>query len=116
VPRSDCLKLDTEIRFADLNAQESFATLAFTPRRILELGPRPISARSVKGQNGPRTATARAPCDDPPTEWNRQFEALGLIPEELQRRPKSPNNGRPKAEIAGTLTKNNGKQKRALSS
>jgi hypothetical protein len=33
-----------------------------------------------------------------------------------QRRPKSPNNGRPKAEITGTLTKNKGKQKRALSS
>jgi hypothetical protein len=23
----------------------------------------------------------RAPWDDPPTEWNRQFEALGLNPE-----------------------------------
>src|SRR6266849_3661129 len=30
--------------------------------------------------------------------------------------PVHPNNGRPKAEIAGTLTKNKGKQKRALSS
>jgi site-specific DNA recombinase len=30
---------------------------------------------------------------DPPTEWSRQFEALGLNPEQLQRRPKVPNYG-----------------------
>jgi hypothetical protein len=47
---------------------------------------------------------------DPPTEWSHQFEVPGLNPEQPQHRLKIPNNGRPKAEISGTLTKKTSKE------
>src|SRR5258707_3812722 len=43
---------------------------------------------------------------DPPTEWSRQFEALGLNPERLQPRPKVPNYGGPKVGITGAVRSN----------
>src|SRR6202022_757594 len=40
---------------------------------------------------------------DPPTEWSRQFEALGLNPEYSQRPPKIPNYGGPKVGISAQV-------------